>query len=197
MQDLFGFILAGLALTGSPGPNTLSIAAVGAAFGPRRGAAYLGGILTGMVAVMAVIATGLAGLMLTLPGVVPVVSVAAALYFVYLAWRIASAPPLDGDPAGRREPTFSGGAFVSLVNPKAYAAMAALFSGFALIGAHPVWDVVLKIGVLALIIMLVNIVWLHAGAAMTRFLRSPRASRIVNVTFAVLLLVSVGASLLL
>ena len=36
MEGLTGFILAALALCGSPGPATVSLAATGAAFGPRR-----------------------------------------------------------------------------------------------------------------------------------------------------------------
>lgn len=46
MEGLAGFILAALALTGSPGPANLSLAATGAAFGPhhRRPAARLAGL---------------------------------------------------------------------------------------------------------------------------------------------------------
>ena len=56
MQDLPAFLLAGLALVGSPGPATLSIAATGAAFGQRRGLAYMAGILAGLAVVMAITA---------------------------------------------------------------------------------------------------------------------------------------------
>jgi len=34
------------------------------------------------------------------------------------------------------------------------------------------------------------------GAALTRYFRDPRSNRIINVTFAVLLIASVGAALL-
>ena len=79
MDALPGFLLAGLALAGSPGPATLSLAAAGAAFGTRRVAGYLAGIVVGMVAVMAITASGVVGLLLAVPGVAPVVTVAAAL----------------------------------------------------------------------------------------------------------------------
>jgi len=77
MEGLSGFLLAGLALAGSPGPATLSLAAAGAAFGARRTAAYLAGIVVGMVGVMAITASGVVGLLLALPGVTPVVTLAA------------------------------------------------------------------------------------------------------------------------
>jgi threonine/homoserine/homoserine lactone efflux protein len=196
MENLPGFILAGIALAGSPGPATLSLAATGAAFG-RRGLAYMAGINIGMVGVMAITASGVAGVLLALPGAAPVVAALAAVYFVYLAWRIATAPPLSDDAGERRQPSFAAGLLLSLVNPKGYAAMAALFSGFALVRARPGLDAALKLAVLLAIIMAVNAAWLSAGAALTRFFREPRSNRIINVTFALLLLASVGVALIL
>jgi threonine/homoserine/homoserine lactone efflux protein len=196
MDGLLGFILAGFALAGSPGPNTLSLAATGAAFGARRGLGYMAGLVIGMVAVMAVTATGVIGVLLALPGATPLVTIAAALYFAYLAFRIATAPPLTEGTSQRRQPSFTAGLLLSLVNPKGYAAMAALFSGFVLVSQRLALDAALKGVVLLAIILIVNTAWLFAGAALTRFLREPRLNRIINVTFAVLLIVSVAFALL-
>jgi len=196
MEGLLGFIVAGLALAGSPGPATLSLAATGAAFGSRRGLAYMTGIDLGMVLVMAITASGVTGVLLALPGAAPVVTVLAALYFVYLAWRIATAPPLADYADGRREPSFTAGVLLSLINPKGYAAMAALFSGFALIRAAPALDAAFKILALLVVIVAVNIAWLVSGAALTRFFRDPRTNRLINVTFAILLIAAVGLALM-
>ncbi len=195
MEGMFGFVLAGLALAGSPGPATLSLAAAGAAFGARRGVGYMAGIVIGMVVVMAIIATGVAGGLLALPGATPVVAAAAAAYFVYLAIRIATAPPLSERTDRQRRPSFAGGLFLSLVNPKGYAAMAALFSGFFLVRDRLAMDTAAKVMVLVAIITLVNVAWLFAGAALTRFLREPRTNRAINLTFAVLLVASVAVTL--
>src|SRR5262245_20531983 len=174
MDGSLGFILAGFALAGSPGPNTLSLAATGAAFGARRGLGYMAGLLVGMVVVMVITATGVIGVLLALPGATPIVTIAAALYFAYLAFRIATAPPLTDDGTQRRKPSFTTGLFLSLVNPKGYAAMAALFSGFVLVRQRLALDAALKGIVLVAIILVVNTAWLFAGAALTRFLREPR-----------------------
>jgi threonine/homoserine/homoserine lactone efflux protein len=192
MDGLPGFLLAALALAGSPGPATLSLAAAGAAFGTRRVAGYFLGILIGMVGVMAIVASGMVGLLLAVPGAAPVVTVLAAVYFVWLAWRIATAPPLTDAAGERRPPSFMGGLGLSLINPKGYAAMAALFSGFVLLPGHLALDVVVKIALLTALIAAVNIAWLWSGALLTRFFRDPRTNRIVNVVFAVLLLISVA-----
>ena len=196
MEGLLGFILAALALAGSPGPATLSLAATGAAFGARRGLGYMTGINLGMVAVMGITASGIVGLVLALPGATPIVLALSSAYFAYLAFRIATAPPLAEAGRQDRQPSFFGGIFLALVNPKGYAAMAALFSSFILIRERLALDVAVKIVVLSVIIASVNIAWLIAGAALTRFFRDPRTNRIINVSFAILLIASVGVALL-
>ena len=197
VEGLLGFVLAGLALAGSPGPANLSLAAAGAAFGARRALAYMAGIVAGMVAVMAICATGLTAVLLALPGTAQAVGVLAAGYFAYLAFRIATAPPLAEAGPPRRPPSLAGGAFLSLVNPKGYAAMAALFSSFVLAPENPHADVAAKIVVLAAIIVTVALGWLVGGAALTRMFQTPAANRAVNLAFAALLLASLGFTLLL
>jgi threonine/homoserine/homoserine lactone efflux protein len=197
VEGLLGFVLAGLALAVTPGPATLSLAATGAAFGARRGLGYLTGIVIGMVIVMGIIATGVAGLLLALPGAKPVATTLAAAYFAYLAIRIATAPPLAEGGGQRRQPSFAAGMFLSLVNPKGYAAMAALFSSFVLVKERLELDAAVKVIVLVAIIIAASMAWLFAGAGLTRFFRAPRANRVINMTFATLLVASVAFALLL
>ena len=197
MEALPSFILAALALAGSPGPNTLSLAAVAAAFGRGIGWRYLAGLTLGMVGVIAIVGSGLQGLLFALPGAAPVVTVLAALYFAYLAYRIATAPPLADNPDPATAPRWFEGTMLSLVNPKAYAAMAAMFSGFVLVAGDPVQDGFVKAGVLMATLVTVNMAWLAIGAALTGLLRDPATARIINLAFAILLIVSVAAAALL
>ena len=195
MEGLLAFVLAALALAGSPGPATVSLAATAAAFGARRGLGYMAGIISGMVCVMAITATGVMGVLLAVPGATPVVAIMAAAYFVYLAFRIATAPPVTERTADERQPSFAGGVFLSLVNPKGYAAMAALFSGFVLIREGLALDAAAKMIVLLPMITAINAAWLFAGAALTRYFREPRSNRAINLTFAILLVASVAFAL--
>ncbi len=197
MEGLISFVLAGLALTGSPGPATLGLAATGAAFGARRGLPFLLGIAAGMVVVIGLTATGMTGVLLAVPGAAPIITAMAAAYIIYLAYRIATPPPLAKDAGQRPRPSFAGGILLALVNPKAYAAMAAMFSGFVLIDGRPGLDAVAKTIVLMVIILIVDIAWLSAGSALTRVFGDPRASRVINLAFAVLLVASVVFALLL
>lgn len=191
MEGWIGFTLAGLALAGSPGPATLSLAAAGAAFGSRCGLGYMAGIVTGMLGVIAIVASGLAGVVLALPGAGQLVIVLSAAYFLYLAYRIATAPPLTDKAGQGAAPNFFTGFLLSLVNPKGYAAMAALLSGFVL-AVDVVHDLALKLVILLAIMITVNLAWVYAGAAMTRLFRNPRTNRLINIIFALLLISSVA-----
>jgi len=192
MKDLPGFLLAGVALTGSPGPATLGLAAAGAAFGIRRSLALLAGILIGVLAVMMVTATGLTGLVLAQPGLGRAVGLMAAGYMLYLAYRIGTAP-LPGERSDADSPPgFVPGLFLGFGNPKAYAAMAALYSGFILVPDRPIADVAAKTVILVAIMVVVDWAWLLLGSALTRYLRHPVLGRAINIAFAVLLVASVG-----
>lgn len=196
VETLPSFLAAAFALAGSPGPNTLSLAAVGAAFGYRRGVGFMMGLNLGMVAVILLVGSGIAGLLFVIPGAAPVVTALAAAYFVYLAYRIATAPPLTEGNSDAEPPSWIAAVFVSLANPKAYAAMAAMFSGFVLVAGDSFADTITKGIVLTGVIVVVNIIWLFAGSALTPLLRSPVSSRVVNILFAATLLVSVVAAAL-
>ena len=107
----------------------------------------------------------------------------------------ATAPPLGEANGDAAAPSFAAGFALSLINPKGYAAMAALFSGFALLPQQPAIDAILKIGLLLLVIAAVNIAWLLAGSGLTGLFREPRSNRIVNLIFAMLLLASLAAAI--
>ena len=141
-ENLGAFVIAAFALTGSPGPATLGLSAAAAAFGLRRSLMLMTGIIAGVLLVFAAAAAGLTGLILAQPLLGPIVKAASVLYMLWLAWSIATAPPLS-EAASGHAPSFWGGMFLGVGNPKAYAAMAALSSGFVL-AAAPLADALLK-----------------------------------------------------
>ena len=193
-ENLSAFVIAAFALTGSPGPATLGLAAAAAAFGIRRSLGLMAGIIAGVLVVFALAAAGLTGLILAQPVLGPAVKVLAALYMVWLAWSIATAPPL-GQGSGARAPTLFGGIFLGVGNPKAYAAMAALASGFVL-SPDRTTDWAAKAVVLLVAMILVDLAWLFAGSALARAMRRPAWSRAINIVFALALLASVAAGFL-
>ena len=196
MGDLAGFLLAAVALIGSPGPATMSIVGTGAAYGVRAGVRYTAGLIFGFLIVLLLVASGVIGLILALPGALPSLTALAAAYMLYLAWKIASAPPLGAASEQRAQPRFLAGLGLALVNPKGYAAVAALLSRFTLLPDALVWDAAVKIAILMTVVTLVDVAWLFAGRVLSRLFRSPRANRALNVGFAILLVVSVLVAVL-
>lgn len=190
------YLLTSLALVGSPGPNTMSLTAIGAAFGTRRGMAYMIGLDLGMVAVVALVASGLWAVVLSWPGIAPAVTVAASAYLLYLAFRIATAPPISRTEAPGRAPGISAGVLLSLTNPKAYVAVAAVVSRFTLLPGRPVADELVKGGLFLALVVIVNVLWLASGSLLARAVTDPRVGRWVNLTFAAVLVLSVAAAVL-
>jgi threonine/homoserine/homoserine lactone efflux protein len=193
-ESLAAFVIAAFALTGSPGPATLGLSAAGAAFGPRRSLALMSGIIVGVLIVFAAAAAGLTGLILAQPLLGPIVKALSVAYMLWLAWSIASAPPLS-DGVSADAPSFWGGMFLGVGNPKAYAAMAALSSGFVL-ATEARADALLKGTILLAVMIVVDIAWLRAGSALARTMRRPVWSRAINIVFALALLASVAAGLM-
>lgn len=188
--------LAAFPLMGSPGPATLSLAAIGAAFGTRRGLGYLAGIIAGTFGVLLMIATGVTGVILALPTLVWVITALAAAYILYLAYRIATAPVITEAGAQGKAPSFSGGFILAIANPKAFAAIGAVYSGHAVVAGDPFLDAAVKIVALLLVIVVVNGAWLLFGTAFSVILRDPRRGRIANIGFAGLLILSVALAVL-
>lgn len=180
-------LLASAALMGSPGPSTISVTAAGAAFGLRRSLGYALGLVLGTCLVLLVVATGTFALLTAVPGLAPVLTAASAAYIVYLAIRIARAPPLSEQGPAATAPSPVGGLLLAAANPKAYVAIAAVFAGSKLPGLSPAAEALGKTVLLAVMVVLIHLGWLLAGASLSRVLRDPRASRIVNVTLAVVL----------
>ena len=189
-QQLLALVLAAAVVMGSPGPATISVTAIGAAFGLRNSLRYASGIILGTVAVLLVVATGITAILTSMPGVAPVLAVASAAYILYLAYKIATAPPLAARDSGAVLPTFVGGFLLAVANPKAYVAIAAVLAGSATAAGADALGVPARLAVLILMIVAIHVVWLLAGAAFAQYLRQPLASRIINLVFAATLVVT-------
>ena len=188
--------LAAFPLMGSPGPATISLAGIGAAFGVRRGLGYLSGIVLGTAGVLVVIASGVTGLVLAAPALINVLTVVAVVYILYLAWKIASAPTLAEARSDARAPGFSSGFVLAIANPKAFAAIGAVYSSYSILEDSVLADSLVKIAALGAVIVIVNAGWLGFGSSLSSLLRNPKTGRIANVAFAMMLVASVALAVL-
>ena len=188
-------LLAALAVMGSPGPATISLVAVGSAYGVRRSLPYLAGIIAGTTVVLLAVAAGITAALLAIPAIASVLIGISAAYILWLAYRIATAPPLSERAVASDALSLVGGALLGVANPKAWVAIAAVFASVRLADAAAA-DAAAKIAVLAAMIVVINATWLAAGASVAPLLRDPRRARVINVALATALVAATALAVL-
>lgn len=188
-RGLVSLVVSAAAVMGSPGPSTVSLTAVTAAFGIAGARHYLAGLVAGALAVLLLVAAGVVATLRALPAGGSILAVGSALYLFYLAARIAGAGPRPALETARMAPTARAGFLLAVLNPKAYLAIAAVFSGTT----QPA-DVTLA--VLAGMVVLIHLGWLVAGAALARALCDPASARVLNVLLGLLLAAAAAHELL-
>jgi threonine/homoserine/homoserine lactone efflux protein len=115
---------------------------------------------------------------------------AAYLLFLYLAWQIATAVPIEESGEDRGRPiTFLDAAAFQWVNPKGWVMAVGAVSTYAAVAAFPL-NVVLMATLFGALGVLSSATWLGFGMGLKTLLKSPRAVRTVNVIMALLLIAS-------
>jgi threonine/homoserine/homoserine lactone efflux protein len=195
-RPLAALILASVVIMGSPGPSTISITAVGASFGIRRSLSYACGLIVGTIVVLLMVAAGVVAVIASIPYGARVLSGVSAAYICFLAFRIATAPPLDAQTKQVAAPAFFVGLVLAMANPKAYLAIAAVFAGTTVVAGNPGLDAMLKITLLSVMIVIIHLCWLLVGASLSHVLHDPVSSRVVNVSLATALVIMTAVALI-
>ena len=86
----------------TPGPNNLMLMASGANFGVRRTLPHMLGVALGFVFMAVLVGAGLAQAFAAVPQLYTVLKVVSVAYLLFLAWKIATAPPPGEAARGRR-----------------------------------------------------------------------------------------------
>ena len=183
MSELFVLITATVLLLGSPGPVPIALAFSGAKWGIKASIPFLTGILVGLLVVISLTGAGLSGIIILNASTKVVFTIASVSYFVYVAYKIASASSTDQSQSVL---TFSNGFVLNLTNPKAYAAFMALFSQFSLNDNVLLIDTLVTGAVCFVVAIIVDTIWLLAGRPLS-FLLTSRHERHVRVFFAAML----------
>lgn len=177
-------VFVSLAIMGSPGPATISLVAAGSAYGVRRSLPYLIGIIVGTTIVLLAVATGITAALLAVPAIGSILVWSSVAYILWLAYHIATAPPLSEPTAALSTFSLAGGTFLGIANPKAWVAIAAVFASGHL-AEDTTTDAAAKIAVLTAMIIAICAMWLVAGTSIAPLLRDPGRARVVNVALAV------------
>jgi threonine/homoserine/homoserine lactone efflux protein len=118
----------------------------------------------------------------------------SAAYIAWLAYHIATAPPLGAQTAVATAPSLAGGILLGVANPKAWVAIAAVFASARLAG-DAATDAAAKTGVLSVMIVVIMAGWLTVGASLAPLLRDPVSARVVNSSLAAALVAATALAL--
>lgn len=185
---MLSFTAAVLLLFITPGPGVLSTAGIGAAYGFRPGLSYVAGLFLGTNLVALAVISGLAALVLGVPGLRQALMVASVGYLLYLAARIALAGARIAFIEAKAPPGVLAGLMLQAINPKAYAVNTALITGFAFYPASLLVETLTKLLIMNLIWVPVHLGWLWAGVALHRLDLPEPVQRAINVGMALAML---------
>lgn len=183
MDRLVLFMLAALALLGSPGPGIAALMAVGRSHGVAGSLRYFAAMQLGLALSSALSAAGLAAVLQAFPPLHGALLVISIVYLLWLAWTIASAPLGGAVGTGdARGLSLAGGFLLGAANPKAYLAFASLFGSFVVLQpAYGLADQLAKWAACLTVMILVDLAWMLAGVALGRIALRPRSERAMNV----------------
>ena len=102
----------------SPGPNNILLLSTTGQFGLKRSIKLITGIWSGFLTVMLLCALFSAGLGQLMPGLVPYLKYAGALYILYLSFSVLRRKPVTETNSENKEPSFLSGYLLQFVNIK-------------------------------------------------------------------------------
>lgn len=187
------FLTAAVGLLGSPGPAIAALLAVGRARGFVGGLRYFLGLQLGLAMAAGITAAGLFSLLAAFPWALRVMAIASTAYLIYLAWKIASFPV--GETAKPRNGAHASpamGFILGITNPKAYPAFASLLTSYTLVKDSAQHDVFAKWLLLALVMIVVDIIWLYVGTFLRGLAMSPSNERMLNLALGLTVLIAAG-----
>jgi threonine/homoserine/homoserine lactone efflux protein len=189
MDALLALTGFAIATSATPGPNTLMVSAAAAQVGVRRLMPHMMGITLGFPAMLLAIGLGLGWPFQQFPWLHRVLQVAGTAWLLWLAWKIATAPPPGGGEA--RPPLgFWGAAAFQWINPKAWMIALAAVPAFTTPAAPMLPQALLMAAVFAAVSLPLLWMWAAIGLGARRLLATPARLRAFNVTMAVLLVLS-------
>lgn len=170
----------------SPGPNIILLTASGARFGFRRTIPHLLGVVIGVGIIGGVTGLGLGALLLAQPQLSLTFKIIAAVWILYLGWRLFQSTRNLATRKSERPFRFYQAVLFQWVNPKIWAVAFAASAGYG-IGLRPEQEALRLAVTFMSINFFVCLFWSSAGHFLQHLLSSERAWRIFMTGMALLL----------
>lgn len=188
--DYYSIILFVIATCVTPGPNNVMLMSSGANFGIGRTMRHVAGINIGFPLMLIAVGVGAGAIFQQYPRLHDVLQVVGALYLLYLAYQIASAPTADLDDKSGKPLGFTRAALFQWVNPKAWV----MAVGAVLTYTSPADAYGFQILLIALLFFLFgspcSMVWVFFGQYLRRFLTYPQRLKAFNISMSLVLVAS-------
>ena len=191
---MIAFIIVVFVLAATPGPALLSIVGAGSAFGFRDGLPYTFGALLGANIVIILSIVGFASILMAAPNLKIFLSIVSLSYLVYVALQVAGSDHMVNNTEKNPRLGVINGVIIQLLNPKAYAVGIALFSGFPLAINNMLSEVIIKLLLINSIFVPAYFLWLFFGEILHARLSVTTNNKTVNVSLALLMMLSVVIS---
>ncbi|TCK08291.1 LysE family translocator [Marinobacterium mangrovicola] len=162
-------------MSATPGPNNMMLTASGANHGFLRTLPHMAGITVGCMVLMSAVALGLGALFQQWPVLQLGLKVVGSLYLLWLAWKIASAPPPSkaSDAETKRPMTFMQAAAFQFANPKAWVMAISGIASFTLTGDAFVTSAIVVVLLMGVTNLPSIALWAGFGVAIGRLLHTP------------------------
>ena len=188
--DYYSIVLFVIATCVTPGPNNVMLMSSGANFGIGRTLRHVAGINIGFPLMLVAVGLGAGAVFRQYPWLHDGLQVVGALYLLFLAYQIASAPTTDlGDQSGKPL-GFTAAALFQWVNPKAWV----MAVGAVLAYTSPLGSYTVQVFLIALLFFVFgspcSMVWVFFGQYLRRFLTQPQRLKAFNITMSLVLVVS-------
>jgi threonine/homoserine/homoserine lactone efflux protein len=195
-EQSVAFLVFALVAAITPGPSNLMLTATGAIAGIWRGLPCLAGVAVGMGLLIFAVAMGVGNLVLTHALVLKILNWLGAAFLLWLSWKIASAPvgtESGGAGAAKKPVGFVEAALFQWINPKSWLVGVSAAGAYLQANAEsPLLQAAWFAALFVAAALPSGFAWLVFGAAMQRFLRTPRAARIFNIAMGASLAASVA-----
>jgi threonine/homoserine/homoserine lactone efflux protein len=190
-EQIIAFFIFAVVAAVTPGPSNVMVMVAGARAGVAGGLACLSGVVAGMAMMMAAAGLGLGGVVLAWPQALVLLKWCGAVFLLWLAWNVASAPPMThpaaGDPVG-----FWKALAFQWVNPKSWIVSISAAGTYGAAGdAAAVQQAATLAAVFASAALPSCALWLVFGAAMQHWLVDETRARIFSVAMGIALAASV------
>ncbi len=178
----------------SPGSSTISTASMVLTFGYRKSIRYQAGILAGLFLVM--VASGFVAATITtrFPRLVPVMTIAGALYILYLAFLIIRSSVTINEEI-KKPLGFFQGLFLQFLNVKVLLVGLTVYSTFLVDLPHTLLWRLASASFFLVIAIPALLLYSLFGVVLLRLLRSPRTAKIINALFGAALIYTAFALL--